>query len=385
MAKVLIVSKWYPSKESPAHGLFVKEFVKATALHNDVIVLYGELTSYRNPGFPYETTDQVEDGFRTIRFIYKRRPLKLHRIINIIGFTHCFLRLMKEGYRPDIIHFHEYDASLSVFILSKIYHFPLVVTEHFTGFVRNILTRSERYIARLVLRNATVVLPVSDYLGKHLRNYAPKVRMEVVNNIVDTKIFQLSNPKIKDRDQAKQMLIVAAFEAKKGISYLLEALGLLKMIRTDFFLNIIGDGTLRTELEEKAKILGLGDFVHFHGIKPKSEVAEFMSQCDFFVLSSLFETFGCVIIEAMACGKPVVVTNIGGPDEIVTPESGILVESANSEALKDGINYMLDNYYKYSATDISRHVGESYSLEYIGQKLNRIYNDILVGVPTKDS
>ena len=383
MAKIIIVAKWYPSQENPTHGLFVKEFVKAKALHNDVIVLYGELTSYRNPRLPYEITDRVEDGFRTIRFIYKRRLLKLHRIINIIGFAHCFLKLLKEGYRPDIIHFHEYDASLSVFVLAKIYHFPLVITEHYTGFVRNILTRSERYLARLVMRKATVVLPVSDYLRKHLRGYAPNVSMEVVNNIVDTKIFQLSNPIVKGRDQAKQMLIVAALEAKKGISYLLEALGLLKMMRTDFFLNIIGDGTIRLELEEKAKILGLNDFVHFHGIKLKSEVAEFMSQCDFFVLSSLFETFGCVIIEAMACGKPVVVTNIGGPDEIVTPESGILVESASPEALKNGINYMLDNYYKYSATDISRHVGESYSLEYIGQKLNQIYNDILRGSITQ--
>jgi L-malate glycosyltransferase len=383
MAKVLIVSKWYPSKESPTHGLFVREFVKAKALHNDVIVLYGELTSCRNPRFPYETTDQVEDGFRTIRFIYKRRLLKLHRIINIIGFAHCFLKLMKEGYRPDIIHFHEYDASLSVFALAKIYHFPLVVTEHYTGFVRNILTRSERYIARLVMQGAIVVLPVSDYLRKHLRSYAPNVRMEVINNVVDTSVFQLSNPIVKGRDQAKQMLIVAALETKKGILYLLEALELLKMMRTDFFLNIIGDGTIRAELEEKAKILGLNDFVRFHGIKPKSEVAEFMSQCDFFVLSSLFETFGCVIIEAMACGKPVVVTNIGGPDEIVTPESGILVESANSEALKDGINYMLDNYHKYSATNISRYAGEFYNLEYIGQKLNQIYNDVLAGTQTQ--
>ena len=377
MAKIIIVAKWYPSQENPTHGLFVKEFVKAKALHNDVIVLYGELTSYRNPRLPYEITDRVEDGFRTIRFIYKRRLLKLHRIINIIGFAHCFLKLMKEGYRPDIIHFHEYDASLSVFVLAKIYHFPLVITEHYTGFVRNILTRSERYLARLVMRKATVILPVSDYLRRHLRGYAPNVRMEVVNNIVDTKIFQLSNPIVKDRDQAKQMLIVAALEAKKGISYLLEALELLKMMRIDFFLNIIGDGTLRVELDEKAKILGLNDFVYFHGIKPKSEVAKFMSQCDFFVLSSLLETFGCVIIEAMACGKPVVVTNIGGPYEIVTPESGILVAPANPKALKDAINYMLDNYYKYLATDISRHIGESYSLEYIGQKLNQIYNNIL--------
>ncbi|HGJ64479.1 TPA: hypothetical protein ENS27_03715, partial [bacterium] len=113
MARILVITKWYPNEDNPVNALFVREFVKAKMLYNDVIVLYSELTSIRNPKFPYEIRDSFEDDIRTIRFIYKRGFLKFHRVINLIGWIHCLLKLSKEGYRPDIIHFHEYDASLS--------------------------------------------------------------------------------------------------------------------------------------------------------------------------------------------------------------------------------------------------------------------------------
>jgi glycosyltransferase involved in cell wall biosynthesis len=123
--------------------------------------------------------------------------------------------------------------------------------------------------------------------------------------------------------------------------------------------------------------LDLSEFVEFHGALPKPKVAEYMSKCDFFVLPSLFETFGCVLIEAMSCGKPVLATNIGGPGEIITQQTGILVEPANSEALKDGIDFMLDNYFNYSADDIVNYVKNHFSFEAIGLKLNQLYNDII--------
>jgi len=371
--RILIVTRWYPSEENPANGLFVKEFVKATALYNDVIVLYGELTSKGNPRWPYEISDRVEDGIRTVRFIYKRRFMKLHRLINIIASTHCLMNIMREEKKVDIIHLHVYLASLPAVIFAKLFRIPLFITEHYTGFVRQILTFSERILARIIMKSATVILPVSNYLKKYIQPYAPQARFEVVSNIVDSSMFEATNVVIKENGKQKLILTVGRLDPAKGTSYLLEALNLLKITRKDFFLNIIGDGSIRKELEQKAKTLELDDFVQFHGMKLKSKVAEFMSQCDFFVLPSLFETFGCVIIEAMASGKPVVVTNIGGPNEIVTPQTGILVESANAESLKNGLEYMLDNYHKYSATDISKYATENFSLESIGKRLNQIY------------
>ena len=376
MAKVLIVTRWYPSEENPAAAVFVKEFAKATTLSNDVIVLFGELTTSKRSRWPYEISDRIEDGIRTIRYIYRRRFLKLHRLINLIASTHCFLKIMREHEKPDIIHFHEYLAGLPVFIFAKLYGIPLVITEHYTGFVRYVLTFFERLLAKLIISRATVVLPVSHYLKRHLKPYAPRARFEVVHNIVDTDLFQSSPAIVKNGNETKRILMVARLDPAKGVSYLLEALSLLKTVRTDFFLDIVGDGKIRKELEATAEALELNDFVKFHGMKPKPQVVEYMSQCDFLVLPSLFETFGCVIIEAMACGRPVVATNIGGPDEIVTDRTGILVPPANAEALRNGIDYMLDNYHTYSATELANYVAERFSPIVIAQKLDHIYQDI---------
>ncbi len=379
MAKVLVVANWYPNENNLVHGIFVKEFVKAKKLYNDVIVVHGELTSEKKPKFPYEIHDGLEDGIRTIRFIYKRRFLKFHRVINIVGWVHCLLKLSKEGYKPDIIHFHEYDASLPIFLYAKLHNIPLVITEHYSGFVTNILTFSQRIYASIVLKNSDAIFPVSKHLEKYLRVYAPKAKFDVVNNVVDTDLFKV--PLLsKDASIAKRrLLVVARLEQNKGVNYLIESLSSLRKARDDFFLDIVGDGNMRESLESMVSELDLTEFVRFHGMLKKEQVAEYMSQCDFLILPSLSETFGCVLIEAMACGKPVVATNNSGPQEIVTPQTGILVEPANSEVLKDAIDYMLDNYCSYSANEISQYAFETFSLESAGKKLNEIYGKIMSG------
>jgi len=321
--------------------------------------------------------DRVEDGVRTIRFIYKRRPLLMHRIINILGYAWLFRKLIKKRGKPDIIHFHVYLASVSVFVLASYLRIPIVVTEHWSAFCRKTLTVFERFLARLILNRVSIILPVSHYLMKNVKIYAPKTRFEIIPNMVDTTMFRVSPKKYKEKNKIKQMLTVSRLDPDKGVSYLLDALSLLKARRTDFFLNVIGNGIQRKLLEKKTKELDLINYVVFHGITSKHEVAAYMSQCDFLVLPSLFETFGCVIIEAMACGKPVIATNMGGPNEIVTKETGILVPPADAEALMNGINYMLDNYLNYSAIEISNYATERFSQEKIGQYLNQKYEQIL--------
>lgn len=377
MANILVATKWYPNDDDPTHAIFVKEFVKAKALYNNVMIIYSELTSVRKPKFPFEIIDHYEDGIRTIRFVYRRRPLKLHRIINIIGWFYCLHKISKENIKPDIIHFQEYDASLPLFIYAKRKNIPLVITEHFTGFVKNSLSFFARFIVRIILRRADIILPVSNHLKRHLYNYAPNAKFEVINNVVDVSLFKPVPAKIKGKDMVKEMITVARLVENKGIEYLLKALNLLKDTRKDFILNIVGDGELRERLVNIAKELDLESFVKFCGALPKPKVAEYMSRSDFFVLPSLFETFGCVLIEAMACGKPIIATNIGGPDEIVTQQTGILVKPADPSALKDAIEYMLDNYWKYSSEDIAKYAAENYGIEAIGRKLDRIYKEMI--------
>jgi glycosyltransferase involved in cell wall biosynthesis len=129
---------------------------------------------------------------------------------------------------------------------------------------------------------------------------------------------------------------------QKGYPVLLDALKRLNADRA-VSLWIVGDGPLRAVLERRVRMLGLADRVQFLGFRPNPY--PFMAAADVFVLSSHYEGFGNVIVEAMACGAPVVSTDCPyGPQELIRPgESGILVERNNAEALASGLRRVLDD------------------------------------------
>lgn len=97
----------------------------------------------------------------------------------------------------------------------------------------------------------------------------------------------------------------------------------------------------------------------------------------FLVLPSIKETFGCVLIEAMACGKPVLATKSGGPNEFVNNNVGILVEPKNEKALEEGIDLIIKRYDTFDPEYIRKYVVDNYSYDIIGQKIRKVYDDIL--------
>jgi glycosyltransferase involved in cell wall biosynthesis len=136
---------------------------------------------------------------------------------------------------------------------------------------------------------------------------------------------------------------------------------------------MVGDGPARAEYEGLAVDSGLANKVTFHGLKAKSEVAEFMRQADLLVLPSLFETFSVVAAEALTTGTPVLTTRCGGPEEYINEDVGLVVPPADAEALCEGLDYMLDHLEKFNPSKISRYAIERFSPDRIGKQLHGIY------------
>lgn len=375
--KVLFIAGWYPSKKNPVAGVFVKEHAKAASLYNDIIVLYSEGVDRSVKGM-YNLQDDVEDGLRTLRLRYRRSPIpKTSYLIYLWSMFAAFRRLVQEGWRPDVIHAHIYSAGVPAVLIGKRYRIPVVVTEHFTGFPRGVVRGLEKMKAKFAFEWGDLVCPVSEDLKRHIESYGIRARFRVVPNVVDTSLFTPADKTLARKDDRKRLLLVALLDAKKGVPHLLEALARLREKRDDFVLDIVGDGPNRSEYEELTGKLGLRDVVRFHGLKTKQEVAGFMKRCDLFILPSLFETFGVVLIEALACGKPVIATDIGGPNEIVTDEVGRLVPPGNPEALARAIDYMLDHCREYVPERIVQYAQERYSYQAVGRKLDQLYRSVL--------
>jgi glycosyltransferase involved in cell wall biosynthesis len=375
--KILIIAGWYPSKKNPVNGVFIKEHAKAISLYNDIVVLTSEGINPSKCRF-YEIAEDVEDGLRTLRLRYRKSPIpKTTYFVYLLCMFAAFRKLVQEGWRPDVIHAHVYSSGVPAVLIGKVYKIPVVITEHFSGFPRGLVRGIERLKAKFALEHAALVCPVSEDLKRHIESYRIRAKFQVIPNVVNTSLFYPSeeNPQ-KRKSGKKYILLVAMLNPIKGVPYLLKALAMLKEKRNDFILDIIGDGPNRAEYEKLAHRLDIAKVVHFHGLKTKQEIAEFMKRCDFFVLPSLFETFGVVLIEAMACGKPVIATNIGGPKEIVTEEVGKLVSPGNAGALAQAIDFMLDHYQEYDPKRIVEHVRERYSYEAVGRQWNKLYKEV---------
>ncbi|MCX5998992.1 MAG: glycosyltransferase [Chloroflexi bacterium] len=362
-------------------GVFIREHAKAASLYNDVVVMH----AYHSPGYKvrglYEAAESMEDGIRTIRIRYRCPSASgyspISRIIRLWSTFSYFRRFMRQGWRPDVIHAHVYSAGVPAVVLGRLYHIPVVITEHWTWFVLHKLTWERRLATKFAFNRAAMVLPVSEHLKRQIELYGTKTHFSVVPNAVDTQLF--CPPAMRNKSGKKRLLLAANLSPQKGVPYLFQALGRIKEKRSDFLLDIVGEGAKGATTEEYRKLAnetGLDGIVRFHGTKAKKEVAEFMRHCDFFVQPSLFETFGVVYIEAMACGKPVIASNIPGPNEFITRDVGILVPPKDVKALADAIDWMLDHHKDYSAEKIANYARERFSYEVVGRKLADIYHEV---------
>ena len=224
-----MVPKWYPWPERPVFGLFCREHARALSGRHDVVVLASLATP--SPDFAlFRLTDEIEDGLRTLRVRYRRPRLRGAALVcQMLGMLAATRRLRAEGWRPDIVHAHVYSAGLPALLLGRLARAPVVVTEHYTGFQRGIVTGYERLLARLAFERADLVAPVSHELAGHLRQLAPRARFRVLPNVVDTSTFvPSSHDRASDSGGRRRLLTVGALAEKKGHRYLLEAFARLE-------------------------------------------------------------------------------------------------------------------------------------------------------------
>jgi glycosyltransferase involved in cell wall biosynthesis len=377
--RVLVVPKWYPWPDRPVFGIFCQEQARALSRSHDVVVLASD--AVRSPGFPvFELSDGVEDGIRTLRIRYRRplfRPAAM--ACQIAGMLAALRRLRREGWRAEIVHAHVYSAGLPALVLGRLSRAPVVVSEHFTGFQRGLITGYDRFTARIVFRLADLVAPVSENLAQQVRAIEPRARIRVVENVVDTAVFHpAADPHQGAPDGSARLLTVAALAAKKGHADLLAAIAELHRER-DVTLDVVGDGDLLAPLEARARALGIGDAVRFRGEVPKAEVAEFMRRADLFVLPSLFENLPCVLLESLASGLPFAATAVGGVPELVDGPGGVLAAPGDPHALASAIASALDQRGQIDPQTLADRAARRFGYDTFERTWTQIYAELRSG------
>lgn len=341
---VLLLTSAYPTPERPARGIFFRDQAYAllrNGMHVGVIaaprlrslrtLLSGSASSRHVPVGEFL---EVEDGLPTARGCRWGVPgaARLNRILWMKE-VHRLIALYISRYgRPDLMHAHGalWAGAAAARIADK--DLPYVVTEHSTAYARGLILSWQERFVRSAFERASAVLTVSAGLGKQISRYLATGEPIVVPNVVDTTFFTL--PPATREAEPFRFLTVAFLTPKKGIDVLLRAFAAGFGEGADVVLEIGGGGAQQPELEALAAQLGVADRVRFLGQLSREEVRAAMWRAHTFVLPSHSETFGVVLIEAMATGLPVIATRSGGPEDFVEEAVGSLVQPGDAEALK---------------------------------------------------
>jgi glycosyltransferase involved in cell wall biosynthesis len=228
-------------------------------------------------------------------------------------------RRVRAARRPDVVWAHFLVPSG---LFAADVDAPLVVTAHGRD-VRNVgAVPGVAALTRRVVRRASTVIAVSDYLRRELETKLPEARgkVEVVDSGVDLDRFEVL-PRQNGRAEAS-FVCVGSLTERKNVVRLADAFARVGRGSLTF----VGDGPLRAQLENRAG-------VRITGRVPHGEVPAHVAAADVLCAPSLLEPFGQAILEAMACGRTVVATRIGGPPEFVPQDAGILVDPLDEAGL----------------------------------------------------
>jgi len=239
--------------------------------------------------------------------------------------------------RPDVVHTHLFDADLVGILTARALGVRRCCsTIHSFSFFSTALHRWRyRWVLSPLARR---FFPVSHALAAFLVHECglPTSRVRVIPNGIETARFALPGPSPLQSGAGPTVGVLTRLDSRKGLPYLIEAIGQLCRDLPNIRLLIGGEGEERPALEERVRLLDLTERVVFTGAVP--EPASFYRRLDLFVLPSLDEAFGLVLLEAMAAGLPVVGTRVGGVPEILEHGSqGLLVRPADSQALAEAI------------------------------------------------
>lgn len=381
MKKILVVCSAYPSVRSPVNHIFIEDQATVLAKQFDVMVYVAEVSGWRELFITYPRERFGSSGSVSL---YRRRT-RLHPRIPDPIFSTRYIKTFQEGFetilaswgRPDIIHAHvAFPAGWSAVSLAKGYGIPVILTEHTGPFSAILSTSGRRCRVREALKRAGRVVAVSPALANQMRSFYPGLSPEIIGNVIRTDYFvpQAETPDIRKT----RFLTICLLNREKGVDCLLKAAARLMAVGYhNFELNIGGDGKSLGDLKKTAERLGLSSCCRFLGMLTRDQVREQMQSSDVFILPSLAETFGVVLGEAGACGKPVISTRCGGPEYVVTPETGILVEPADVAGLADAMAGFITGKLNFNPAVVRESVRRRFGEDAFLRVITALYREVL--------
>ena len=344
-----------------------------------------EVTVYTS-NVPKSKKHEEVNGVEIYRFNCLFSPLNNQFIPGL------FFKLIDKN-KFDVVHVHSHlHISSNITCFSNIFKKrPIVLTSHGTvnyeGWKNIVNMLYNKTIAKWMLKSVDKIIALSSKHADILENLgADPSNITIIPHGIDLNQINLTRDTEKfkslyELNDKNIVLFVGGLIPRKGINYLIAA---MKYVKSDSVLLIVGGELqghpgVKKALEQQVKELGLEKKVLFLGKLTEQELEQAYLAADLFVLPSLSEVFGLVILEAMSYGKCVIASNILGPSTIIQDnKNGILFEPKNSRELGEKIDYLLanDELRKNLGTAARKEIERNYSWDVTFNKILAVYEEV---------
>jgi len=369
----------------------VRSISKELAKRHEVTIY---TTTASDPKHDFEPREEEVNGYKVYYFPRNFKQLIYSDLFGQMNISLNMRKAVKDHLKEfDIVHVHSWQQFPDMLLhhYTKKYHIPFVLQVHgsLSQIGPKILLKQVYDISfgYRILRDTSKVIALNEVEAQQYRSMGvPDEKIAVIPNGIDLSEYAVLPPKglfkkkFGIRDDEKVVLYLGRIHKTKGIDILIKAFTNVIQNIDDIKLVVVGpdDGSL-DELQTLVKDLSVGKKVIFTGPLYGLEKIEAYVDSEVYVLPSRYEAFPMTVIEAYACGKPVIASNVGGlKDLVINDVTGLLFDSGDVEHLASDILYLLNNESKSKEMGFNgkQFVKDNFTLEKVVDQLEKIYYNV---------
>lgn len=386
MKNILWLSEWWPNELEPFSGDGIERRAKAASLYNNIVVIYVKKNPALSKGKVKMEERIYNENLRAWIYYYPSIS-KFSRFLDLIYSNHWFLRLHKRGLRSFKKKYGkpygvQVNVAMKVGIIALLWRrfrkMKYIVVEGWSLFLPEAKPTLKdkswlfQFLSKKILKKATLLVTVSKHLGAMICKNVVEVPYKVVPSVVDKTIFY---PSITTPEhEIFRFIHISTLDNAKNIKEIL--LALKGILARNYQAELIVHVPPNKELDELIHSMELGKNVTVKKEVQQKELAESIRSSDALILFSLYETFGNVVIEAQACGLPVITSDYPTFSETIEDgKNGIRAKGKSSKELCEAMIELINNKYKFDRNEISDTALRRYSFDRIGKLLDEVYEE----------
>lgn len=362
---ILFLCGWYPSRILPTNGDFIQRHAEAVSLQHKVSVLHIISDDSLTQNIEYNSSE-INGVTTHIAYVKKvKNSLK-----KVILFYKAYQKLLTKIGNFDIVHLNKlYPFGIFALHLKWFKKKPFIISEHWSGYLgaqSKSIRNFEKVISKHIVKNAIFICPVSIDLKENMLKIGLTGNYTIIPNVIDTSIFTTA----KKENEILQILHVSSMDnGIKNITGILNVISKLQDNIDSFKITFIGENSLKYRTQSQQ--LGIKNIDFINQIS-QQKLVKYYQKSDVFVLFSNTETQSCVALESLACGTPVIATNLKSIAEYLTPNFGTLVPVKDEKKLLETLTNF--NAKKFATTkEMHQFIDEHYSPEKICYQFSKLY------------